>query len=156
MIDHFTERFQKAKEEGMLVKCLVGKDSEYRINNHDSYYSSISDPEVILEFVVYPQFVDGNKSVENEIKEVIEQLALSEDVIFYFQAFSFVSAEMMMKKYFGEIPCSVVSDELIVILKSRLASMSDKLQTYNEGEFGMYQNTMFDTVQSIIETCDVF
>lgn len=156
MLNHYTERYQRARDDGELLKCVIGNDSEYRINSRDSYYANISDPEIILEYVLYPQYVDGDIGVEIEIKRVLEQLAMSENALCYFQAFSFVSAEMMMKKYFGEIPFSVVSGELIAILKNRLASMSDKLQTYNEGDFGSYQNTMFDTVQTIIETCDMF
>lgn len=156
MIDRYLVIFQKAEANGKLRECFVGEDKEYRINNRDSYISSVTDPEVLLEFVLYPLYVDGNISVKGRLLNILLEFVQSNKPLEYYQAFSFLCGEMMLSKVYGEIPFELFDESIARVMMDRLSEMADKLKQYKDGDFGKYKNTMYDMVCEIINSSKLF
>lgn len=49
MIDQYFQLYEKAKKNNNIKACYLGVDKQFRITNKDSYVSTVTDPEVILE-----------------------------------------------------------------------------------------------------------
>lgn len=136
MIDRYLLIFKKAEANGKLRECFVGEDKEYRINSRDSYISSVTDPEVLLEFVLYPLYVDGNISVKGILLNTLLEFVQSNNPLEYYQAFSFLCGEMMLSKVYGELPFVLFDESLARVMRDRLSEMAENLKQYRDGDFG--------------------
>ena len=59
----------------------------------------MTDPEVMLEYVLYPQYCEGHIKIKAEVFGMMVSFIQSDNAIELYQAFSFLCAEMMMNKF---------------------------------------------------------
>lgn len=104
MIDRYLQIYEKAKENKNIKACYLGLDKQFRIIRRDSYISILTDPEVMFEYILYPQYCDGNTEIKAEVFDMMVSFIQSDNAVELYQAFSFLSAEIMMSKFLGEIP----------------------------------------------------
>lgn len=149
IIDRYFNIYQNCS----LRECLMGLQKECRIYNRDSYMSCITDPEVFLECVIYPLFIDGDKDIFNLLVKEIDFLISSNNPIEYFQGINYLCGEIMLKKIYGELPFYVFDENRINLIKSRLIDMKGKMESYREGDFGKYRETMYDMANRILMSC---
>lgn len=100
MINQYLRIYEKSKENNDIKACYLGLDKQLRIVSGDSYISTLTDPEVMLEYVLYPQYCDGNIEIKAEVFGMMVSFIQSDNAIELYQAFSFLCAEMMMSKFF--------------------------------------------------------
>lgn len=67
MIDRYLQIYEKAKENKKIKACYLGLDKQFRIISRDSYISILTDPEVMFEYILYPQYCDGNTEIKAEM-----------------------------------------------------------------------------------------
>lgn len=149
IIDRYFNIYQNCS----LRECLMGLQKECRIYNRDSYMSCITDPEVFLECVIYPLFIDGDKDIFNLLVKEIDFLISSNNPIEYFQGINYLCGEIMLKKIYGELPFCVFDENRINLIKSRLIDMKGKMESYREGDFGKHRETMYDMANRILMSC---
>ncbi|HFI0743673.1 TPA: NAD glycohydrolase toxin immunity factor [Streptococcus suis] len=156
MMGRYLSIYQRAQAEGKTRECYLGQDKDYRIISRDSYICSVTDPEVLLEFVLYPLYVDGTVNVKSELLSYISDFILSENPIEYYQAYSFLCGEMMLTKVYGDIPFRIFDRSIAKVMYDRLHKMENKLQNFKEGDFGKYKNTMYDMICEIVKSSELF
>ena len=147
IIDKYMNIYNRAS----LRDCLVGENADCRIYNRDSYMSTITDPEVFLEYVIYPQYIQGNKEIETAIIKEVEQLIASNNPIEFFQSINYLCCEKMLIKIYKEIPFCIYNDDRIKWIDSRLPEMKEQMIFCRYGDFGKYKETMFDMASRIMD-----
>lgn len=115
--------YEKAKESKDIKACYLGVNKQFRIISRDSYISTVTDPEVMLEL---------------------------------YQAFSFLSAEMMMCKFFGEIPFVIFDKKLAKMMKKKALEMKNSLISFKDSDFGKYKASMYDVICVIMKSSNLF
>ena len=150
LIDNYKKIFDRACTESSLKDCMIGKVSSYRIYSRDSYISTITAPEVFLEYVAFTEYLSGNQSIKQEIFKVIHELALSENPLEFFQSINYLGGEMMLKKVYGELPFEIFDYSLVASLEKRLPMMKEVMVNYKEGDFSKYKDTIYDMAVSIL------
>ena len=156
MIDEYMKPYLKAKEQNNIQRCFLGEDKKFRINNKDSYIKNLTDPTVLLEYVIYPLYLDGDTTVKEELIDTILQFADSTYPIEFYHASSFLCGEEMLLKLYKELPFVVFDKTIAKRMSGRLEEMRLPMQNYKEGDFGKYMNTMYDIVQGIISASPLF
>lgn len=121
MIDRYLQIYEKAKENKNIKACYLGLDKQFRIIRRDSYISILTDPEVMFEYILYPQYCDGNTEIKAEVFDMMVSFIQSDNAVELYQAFSFLSAEIMMSKFLGEIPFVVFDKKLAKMMKKKAA-----------------------------------
>lgn len=142
MIDRYLQSYEKAKEDKDIKACYLGLDRQFRIVSRDSYISTLTDPEVMLEYVLYPQYCDGNIEIKAEVFGMMVYFIQSDNAIELYQAFSFLCAEMMMSKFFGKMPFTIFDKELAKVMKEKVVKMKNSLISFKDGDFGKYKTSM--------------
>ena len=132
MIEQYLQLYKKAKENKDIKACYLGVDKQFRIISRDSYISTLTDPEVMLEYVLYPQYCEGNIKIKAEVLDMMISFTQSNNAIELYQAFSFLSAEMMMCKFFGEIPFVIFEKKLAKMMKKKALEMKNSLISWNK------------------------
>ena len=150
MIDQYLQFYKNAKENKDIKACYLGVDKQFRIISRDSYISTLTDPEVMLEYVLYPQYCDGNIEIKAEVFGMMVSFIQRDNAIELYQAFSFLCAEMMMSKFFGKIPFTIFDKELAKVMKEKVVKMKNSLISFKDSDFGKYKTSMYDIILSLI------
>lgn len=156
MIDQYLQFYKNAKENKDIKACYLGVDKQFRIISRDSYISTLTDPEVMLEYVQYPQYCDGNIEIKAEVFGMMVSFIQSDNAIELYQAFSFLCAEMMMSKFLGEIPFIVFDKKLAKMMKKKALEMKKSLISFKDGDFGKYKTSMYDIICGIMKSSNLF
>ena len=156
MIDHYVQLYKKSKENNDIKACYLGLDKQFRIVSRDSYISTLTDPEVMFEYVLYPQYCDGDIEIKTEVFGMMVSFIQSNNTIELYQAFSFLCAEMMMNKFLGEIPFVVFDKKLAKMMKKKALEMKKTLISFKDGDFGKYKTSMYDVICDIMKSSNLF
>lgn len=156
MIDQYLKFYKNAKENKDIKACYLGVDKQFRIISRDSYISTLTDPEVMFEYVLYPQYCEGNIKIKAEALDMMISFIQSNNAIELYQAFSFLSAEMMMCKFFGEIPFVIFDKKLAKMMKKKALEMKNSLISFKDGDFSKYKTSMYDVICDIIKSSNLF
>lgn len=156
MINQYLRIYEKSKENNDIKACYLGLDKQLRIVSRDSYISTLTDPEVMLEYVLYPQYCDGNIEIKAEVFGMMVSFIQSDNAIELYQAFSFLCAEMMMSKFFGKIPLTIFDKELAKVMKEKVVKMKNSLISFKDGDFGKYKTSMYDVICDIMKSSNLF
>lgn len=148
--------YEKAKESKDIKACYLGVNKQFRIISRDSYISTVTDPEVMLEYVLYPQYFEGNIKIKAEALDMMISFIQSNNAIELYQAFSFLSAEMMMCKFFGEIPFVIFDKKLAKMMKKKALEIKNSLISFKDGDFGKYKASMYDVICGIMKSSNLF
>lgn len=156
MIDQYLQFYKNAKENKDIKACYLGVDKQFRIISRDSYISTLTDPEVMFEYVLYPQYCDGNIEIKAEVFGMMVSFIQSDNAIELYQAFSFLCAEMMMSKFFGKIPFTIFDKELAKVMKEKVVKMKNSLISFKDNDFGKYKTSMYDIICGIMKSSNLF
>ena len=156
MIDQYLQFYKNAKENKDIKACYLGVDKQFRIISRDSYISTLTDPEVMLDYVLYPQYCDGNIEIKAEVFGMMVSFIQSDNAIELYQAFSFLCAEMMMSKFFGKIPFTIFDKELAKVMKEKVVKMKNSLISFKDNDFGKYKTSMYDIICGIMKSSNLF
>lgn len=110
----------------------------------------------MLEYVLYPQYYDGNVEIKAEALNIMISFVQSDNAIELYQAFNFLCAERMMNKFLGEIPFTIFDKNLANVMKEKVVKMKNSLISFKDGDFGKYKTSMYDVVQSIMKSSNLF
>ena len=144
------------KKEGRVKDVYIGTDESCRIYSKDSCYSGITDSGLMLEYVLFPIYLEGNTEIKTEVINVINEFINSNDILEYYQAFMFLSSEALMKSIYGDIPFTIFTLDAVKKMVNRLPDMENKLKNYRKGEFGRYHSSMYANVRQVVEFINKF
>ena len=148
MIDQYLQFYKNAKENKDIKACYLGVDKQFRIISRD--------PEVMLEYVLYPQYCDGNIEIKAEVFGMMVSFIQRDNAIELYQAFSFLCAEMMMSKFFGKIPFTIFDKELAKVMKEKVVKMKNSLISFKDSDLGKYKTSMYDIICGIMKSSNLF
>ena len=86
-------RYKKAIENHREIDAFLGIDPEYRIGHRDSYYQDITDTHILIEYSLYPIYVEGDFDIPDRIFDILKELAFSQDIIHLYQVISFIKKQ---------------------------------------------------------------
>lgn len=138
-----------------LKECLIGLQPSCRIYQRESPILGITDPDVFLEDLAYPLYIDNiDKNIAKNISDLLITFAQSEDTLEFFQCINYLYSEKRFKDiYDEEPPFSILNDNILNIVKLRMPEMKDKMVAYSEGDFKGLKN-MYDLANNLIKAID--
>ena len=155
-IDKYTKIYTDAKENGQSKQCLLGKNEQYRIAYEDSDVPTLSDPSLVLEYVLYPSYIDGNEDVKEELINVITEFINSNDPLEYLQAYRYLREETFNEKFFYQTPFSIFDESFIEQMIYRLPEMEDRLMSCKTENFSKREISVYDKICNIIYSNPLF
>jgi hypothetical protein len=140
LLFEYIDKYKSAVSNNLETKFLVGLNSEYKINNEKSIYSDWSDPVMLLEYIYYPLYLNGEITVLDSLKENLQKFINSDVPLAFFQAICFIDAEKKLEEKYKTLPFKISSPELISLLEKRLAENETVLRKYTKEKSGKHFN----------------
>jgi len=82
-------RYKKAIENHRELDAFLGIDPEYRIGHRDSYYQDITDTHILIEYSLYPIYVEGDFDIPNRTFNILKEKDESNKIFsVYYSSFS--------------------------------------------------------------------
>lgn len=146
--------FNKTLDKETLTHYFVGQDKKYRLNNRESLMSDISDTEFILEYCLYPVFLQGKTDIKDLTQETLLNMSTSNDPIQIYQALLFLNSQNMLLQYYEAVPFIIEQEPILSNIKKALGdtTLVNKMKTYQVGEFAQYKDSLFDTLERVLQT----
>jgi hypothetical protein len=112
---------------------------------------SITDPEVFLEYVAYPIYLDEDAAIKLRMSNELNTLIHSTDPVAFYQSVNFFCGETMLSKIYGELPFCMFDKNNINQMHSRFSEMKSAMSAYQDGDFAKYKGNMYDTANYLFD-----
>ena len=154
--EKYIESYRKSIEEDEEEKCIMGQESEYRMNGRESVVTSLTDPIILLEYCIYPMYDLGDKMIGGRIEKYLKDIVDSEDIIGIYQVVKFIYCQDKLIKNYDEVPIIIEVKGIVPLLVEKIAKLSDSMKIFKEGEFSSFSKSIYDMIQAMIRKSDSF
>lgn len=121
-----------ARSQNSIDECFRG-DQSYKINDRSSYFSSITDIDVLIEHCLYPLYTTGDIQVKKETEEVLKNFSTSNRILDIYQFLTYLTYQredvLINKSFAFKIEFQTMIPDLI---KSYLALDRETFQVEDE------------------------
>lgn len=146
-IDKYLSACQEKKEK----ECFKGKNSDYRFILRNSMVLNMTDIEVLIEYVFYPMYVNGNTTIDKEVTEVLFDLLHEKDVLGIYQVVEYLYYQNYLKEKFTDLPFIIDPLQFKKGLYQAVEVGKYTMENYKEGDFSMMRNNMYQIVMTELE-----
>ena len=153
---NYLNAYIEAKRKGEEIKCFIGEDKLYRMTSRNSIITTLTDPNVLLEYCIYPLFTKGDIEIGKRSKDILLEMASSENVIYIYQAVKFVYSQDKLIKKYNKLPIIIDVCEIAPILLEKINVMQKEMKEYKSGEFALYSKSIYDMMQGMIRKSKSF
>lgn len=142
-------RYKKAIENHKELDAFLGIDPEYRIGHRDSYYQDITDTHILIEYSLYPIYVEGDFDIPNRTFNILKELASSQDIIHLYQVVSFIKKQEDLLEEYVTLPFIIDVESIVPIVLESIYNLS------NEKKVDYYRNicNLIDSM-ALFKNCD--
>ena len=142
-------RYKKAIENHREIDAFLGINPEYRIGHRDSYYQDITDTHILIEYSLYPIYVEGDFDIPDRIFDILKELASSQDIIHLYQVVSFIKKQEDLLEEYDTLPFIVDVENIVPIVLESIYNLS------NEKKVDYYRNicNLIDSM-ALFKNCD--
>lgn len=153
--ENYTKTYLKAVENKCEKECFIGNEVEYRMTSRESAFSSITDPAVLLEYCVYPLYINGDKEIGTRIQAILRELVSKANIIGIYQAVRFIYIQDRFIKKYEKLPMIVDVSGIVRGLLCEVEKLREQMKEYREGEFALYPKNMYELVQGMLKKIGV-
>ena len=142
-------RYKKAIENHREIDAFLGIDPEYRIGHRDSYYQDITDTHILIEYSLYPIYVEGDFDIPDRIFDILKELASSQDIIHLYQVVSFIKKQEDLLEEYDSLPFIIDAEAIVPIVLDSIYTLP------NEKKVNYYRNicNLIDSME-LFKNCD--
>ena len=142
-------RYKKAIENHREIDVFLGIDPEYRIGHRDSYYQDITDTHVLIEYSLYPIYVEGDFDIPDRTFNILKELASSQDIIHLYQVVSFIKKQEDLLEEYDSLPFIIDAEAIVPIVLDSIYTLP------NEKKVDYYRNicNLIDSM-ALFKNCD--
>ena len=142
-------RYKKAIENHREIDAFLGINPEYRIGHRDSYYQDITDTHILIEYSLYPIYVEGDFDIPDRIFDILKELASSQDIIHLYQVVSFIKKQEDLLEEYDSLPFIIDAEAIVPIVLDSIYNLP------NEKKVNYYRNicNLIDSME-LFKNCD--
>ena len=142
-------RYKKAIENHRELDAFLGIEPEYRIGHRDSYYQDITDVHILLEYSLYPIYLEGDFDIPDRILDILKELASRQDIIHLYQVVSFIKYQEDLLEEYDALPFIIDVENIVPIVLESIYNLP------NEKKVDYYRNicSLIDSME-LFKSCD--
>ena len=129
--ESFINFYRSVMEEGKEEEAFLGTDAKYRIRERDSYYVDSTDIGVLMEYCLYPLYVEGDRDIARRTFDILKDFSLSVDLVKLDKVTDYISMQGSRLRRYTSLPFVIETDELVRnIIESILKLSDEQKRTY--------------------------
>ena len=128
---YFVKHYLEVMEEGKEAEAFLGTETKYRFRQRDSYELDSTDISVLMEYCLFPLYVEGDRDIARRTFEILKDFSLSNDLMKLKKVTQYISNQKWFVTNYYDIPFVIETDELVRnIIESTSHLSDDQKRTY--------------------------
>ena len=112
--------------EGKEDQAFLGTEAWYRFRQRDSYELDSTDISVLMEYCLYPLYVEGDRDIARRTFNILKYFSLSVDLVKLDKVTDYISNQKWFVTNYYDIPFVIETDELVRNIIESTSYLSDE------------------------------
>ena len=123
---NFVKDYREIMKEGKEAEVFLGTEAKYRFRQRDSYEVDSTDIAVLMEYCLYPLYVEGDKDIARRTFEILKDFSLSVDLVKLDKVTDYISMQGSRLRRYTSLPFVIETDELVRNIIESISKLSDE------------------------------
>ena len=124
--ESFVNFYRSVMEEGKEEEAFLGTDAKYRIRERDSYELDSTDISVLMDYCLFPLYVEGDEDIAKRTFDILKEFSLSNDLMRLKKVTKYISIQTRWVKKYTSLPFVIETDELVRNIIESISNLSDE------------------------------
>ena len=123
---YFVKHYLEVMEEGKEAEAFLGTETKYRFRQRDSYEVDSTDISVLIEYCLFPLYVEGDEDIARRTFEILKDFSLSIDLVKLDKVTDYISIQNWFLTEYSNLPFVIETDELVRNIIESISKLSDE------------------------------
>ena len=123
---NFVKDYREIMKEGKEAEVFLGTEARYRFRQRDSYELDSTDIGVLIEYCLYPLYVEGDRDIARRTFEILKDFSLSNDLMKLKKVTQYISNQKWFVTNYYDLPFVIETDELVRNIIESISKLSDE------------------------------
>ena len=123
---NFVKDYREIMKEGKEAEVFLGTDAKYRFRQRDSYEVDSTDIGVLMEYCLYPLYVEGDEDIARRTFDILKDFSLSTDLVKLDKVTDYISMQGSRLRRYTSLPFVIETDELVRNIIESISKLSDE------------------------------
>ena len=123
---NFVKDYRKIMKEGKEAEVFLGTEAWYRFRQRDSYELDSTDISVLMEYCLYPLYVEGDRDIARRTFNILKYFSLSVDLVKLDKVTDYISIQNWFLTEYSNLPFVIETDELVRNIIDSISKLSDE------------------------------
>ena len=126
---YFVKHYLEMMKEGKEAEAFLGTEDKYRFRQRDSYDLDSTDIGVLMEYCLYPLYVEGDKDIEIRTFEILKEFSLSIDGKKIWQVTEYLLLQDFILAEYKPLPFEIDTRKLVPLILDTIEKLPNELKT---------------------------
>ena len=126
---YFVKHYLEMMKEGKEAEAFLGTEDKYRFRQRDSYDLDSTDIGVLMEYCLYPLYVEGDKDIEIRTFEILKEFSLSIDEKKIWQVTEYLLLQDFILAEYKPLPFEIDTRKLVPLILDTIEKLPSELKT---------------------------
>ena len=123
---NFVKDYREIMKEGKEAEVFLGAEAKYCFRQRDSYEVDSTDIGVLMEYCLYPLYVEGDRDIARRTFDILKEFSLSNDLMRLKKVMKYISIQSKWVKKYTSLPFVIETDELVRNIIESISKLSDE------------------------------
>ena len=123
---NFVKDYREIMKEGKEAEVFLGTEAKYRFRQRDSYELDSTDIGVLMEYCLYPLYVEGDRDIARRTFDILKDFSLSVDLVKLDKVTDYISMQGSRLRRYTSLPFVIETDELVRDIIESISKLSDE------------------------------
>ena len=123
---NFVKDYREIMKEGKEAEVFLGTEPKYRFRQRDSYDVNSTDIGVLMEYCLYPLYVEGDEDIARRTFDILKDFSLSTDLVKLDKVTDYISMQGSRLRRYTSLPFVIETDELVRNIIESISKLSDE------------------------------
>ncbi|WP_061589060.1 NAD glycohydrolase inhibitor [Streptococcus sanguinis] len=123
---NFVKHYLEVMREGKEAQAFLGTEVKYRFRQRDSYELDSTDIGVLMEYCLYPLYVEGDRDIARRTFAILKDFSLSIDLVKLDKVTDYISIQNWFLTEYSNLPFVIETDELVRNIIESISKLSDE------------------------------
>ena len=126
---NFVKHYLKVMREGKEAEAFLGEDIRYRFQQRNSMITEYTDIQVLLEYCLFPLYIESDKDIERRTFEILKEFSLSIDEKKIWQVTEYLLIQDFVLAEYKPLPFEIDTRKLVPLILDTLEKFPNELKT---------------------------
>ena len=123
---NFVKDYREIMKEGKEAEVFLGTEAKYCFRQRDSYDLDSTDIGVLMDYCLYPLYVEGDRDIARRTFDILKDFSLSIDLVKLDKVTDYIFIQNRRLRRYTSLPFVIETDELVRNIIESISKLSDE------------------------------